>query len=174
MINVAFIILAASCKNNSNPVQPVNPNMVLVDTTGLSKSNYLTDIAKSNPADNNKIANPVINPAAKGKTANTGTPVNGNNNLPPTNKGTTTTTTTTSPATIPADHGWSDAAKGTAIGVGTGVVIGTIVSKNKVNGAIIGGILGGGTGYVIGRSRDRKSGRVGRHRARKRAKVIVN
>ena len=173
MINVVFIILA-SCKNNSNPVQPVNPNMVLVDTTGLSKSNYLTDIAKSNLPDKNKIANPVINPAAKGKTTNTGTTVNGNNNLPSINKGTTTTTsTTTTPATIPADHGWSDAAKGTAIGVGTGVVIGTIVSKNKANGAIIGGILGGGTGYVIGRSRDRKSGRVGRHRARKRAKAIV-
>ena len=44
LINVLFMVLA-SCKNNSNPARLLNPNMVLVDTTGLYKSNALTDIA---------------------------------------------------------------------------------------------------------------------------------
>jgi YMGG-like Gly-zipper len=56
--------------------------------------------------------------------------------------------------------GWSKAAKGTAIGVGVGAVTGAVVSKNKAKGAVIGGVLGGGAGYIIGRKKDKKDGRV--------------
>ena len=57
--------------------------------------------------------------------------------------------------------GWSKAAKGTAIGAGAGAVLGAVIhKKNRAVGAAIGGVIGGGGGYVIGRSMDKKDGRV--------------
>lgn len=60
----------------------------------------------------------------------------------------------------PAKKGWSDAAKGTVIGAGAGAIAGALIDKNHAQGALIGGVLGGGTGYVVGRAKDRKTGRV--------------
>jgi len=63
--------------------------------------------------------------------------------------------------TTTAKKGWSKAAKATAIGAGAGAVIGAVINKrNRVAGAVIGGVIGGGGGYVIGRSMDKKDGRV--------------
>ncbi len=56
--------------------------------------------------------------------------------------------------------GWSSAAKGTAIGAGVGALGGILIDKKDGRGAIIGGLAGAGAGYVIGRDRDVKSGRV--------------
>ncbi|PZR23882.1 MAG: hypothetical protein DI535_23045 [Citrobacter freundii] len=57
--------------------------------------------------------------------------------------------------------GWSKAAKGTAIGAGSGAVLGAVLNKkNRVVGGVIGGVLGGIGGYAIGRSMDKKDGRV--------------
>ena len=56
--------------------------------------------------------------------------------------------------------GWSEAAKGTAIGAGAGALGGALIDKKKGRGAIIGGVVGAGAGYLIGRDKDRKSGRV--------------
>lgn len=57
--------------------------------------------------------------------------------------------------------GWSKAAKGTAIGAGAGAVLGAVINKrNRAVGAVIGGVIGGGGGYVIGRTMDKKDGRV--------------
>lgn len=79
------------------------------------------------------------------------------------NVGGTTTTPATGSETVteaPKKKGWSDAAKGTAIGAAAGALGGVLIDKNDARGAIIGGILGAGTGYVIGRAKDRKTGRV--------------
>ena len=90
---------------------------------------------------------------------NAGSSNNGNSNT--SNQGT---------STVPAkEKGWSDAAKGTAIGAGSGAVLGAILSKNKAKGAVIGGVIGGAGGYAIGRSKDRKSGRVARQKRRRAA-----
>lgn len=56
--------------------------------------------------------------------------------------------------------GWSQAAKGAAIGAGAGALGGVLVDKKDGRGAIIGGVVGAGAGYLIGRDQDRKSGRV--------------
>lgn len=57
--------------------------------------------------------------------------------------------------------GWSDAAKGTAIGAGVGAGMGILIDKDKRGrGAAIGALIGGGSGYLIGRKKDRQSGRV--------------
>lgn len=60
-------------------------------------------------------------------------------------------------------QGMSKAAKGTIIGTVGGAAAGAIINKrNRGAGAVIGGIVGGATGYTIGRSQDRKDGRVQR------------
>lgn len=63
-------------------------------------------------------------------------------------------------STASRKRGWSEAAKGTAIGAGAGALGGALIDKKKGRGAIIGAAAGAGTGYLIGRSKDRKSGRV--------------
>ncbi|WP_134089104.1 YMGG-like glycine zipper-containing protein [Olivibacter sp. XZL3] len=64
-------------------------------------------------------------------------------------------------ATNTQKKGWSDAAKGTAIGAGAGAVMGTLIDKDKrLRGAAIGAAIGGAGGYAIGRKKDRQSGRV--------------
>lgn len=64
-------------------------------------------------------------------------------------------------AKVAQKKGWSKAAKGAAIGGGAGAIAGAVlVKKNRVAGGAIGAIVGGGLGYIIGRSQDKKDGRV--------------
>jgi hypothetical protein len=74
--------------------------------------------------------------------------------------GTVTTSSAGVTSTQVKKKGWSDAAKGTAIGAGVGAVTGAIIDKKDARGAVIGGLVGAGAGYTIGRAEDRKSGRV--------------
>jgi hypothetical protein len=53
--------------------------------------------------------------------------------------------------------GWSNKAKGAAIGAGAGAVTGAVVSNKKGKGAVIGGAVGAGAGYLIGRHKDKKN-----------------
>jgi len=64
-------------------------------------------------------------------------------------------------AATPQKKGWSDAAKGTAIGAAAGAGVGALIDKDKrLRGAAIGAAVGGAGGYAIGRKKDRQSGRV--------------
>jgi hypothetical protein len=75
------------------------------------------------------------------------------------------TTTTTQPET-PQKKGWSSAAKGAVIGGATGAAAGAILDKNnRLVGGVVGAAIGTGAGYLIGRSRDRKTGRVVKHQS---------
>jgi YMGG-like Gly-zipper len=156
----ALVVVFTACKNKTN--ETTNKNMVLVDTTGLSKSNVLTDVGNNKYVINDKVAikpvssNPL--PSSSNSTvSNPGSAGSSNNN-------------TVAEAPVKKDKGWSDAAKGTAIGAGSGAVLGAVVAKgDRGKGAVIGSVIGAGTGYLIGRSRDKKSGRVARARARKAA-----
>lgn len=77
----------------------------------------------------------------------------------------TTTTTTTQPE-APQKKGWSSAAKGAVIGGVAGGAAGAIIDKNnRLVGGVVGAAIGSGAGYLIGRSRDRKTGRVVKHRS---------
>jgi hypothetical protein len=73
-----------------------------------------------------------------------------------TSHSTTSSTTTTSTR----KKGWSQAAKGTAIGAGAGALGGVLLDKNNARGAIVGGVVGAGAGYLIGHGQDKKSGRA--------------
>jgi outer membrane lipoprotein SlyB len=161
---VAVAASFAACKNKSGPGYDTSRYM-LVDTTGMVVSTPATDVMKSagvtatRTMEANKIPLTTSTSTENARTTS--------NAVYPANTSTTTTTTTTS--TVPKrDKGWSSAAKGTVIGAGTGAVVGAIAT-HSVKGAIIGTVLGGGAGYLIGRHKDRKSGRVARARARRAA-----
>ena len=61
------------------------------------------------------------------------------------------------PAKVVKKKGWSNRAKGAAIGGGSGAILGAILDKNhRVAGGVLGGVLGAGVGYVVGNEMDRK------------------
>jgi hypothetical protein len=62
-------------------------------------------------------------------------------------------------AQVTKKRGMSKAAKGAIIGGTAGAVtVGVITKSGK--GAVIGGVLGAGAGYIIGRKKDKRDGRV--------------
>lgn len=150
----AFAVIFTACKNNTK-IQPENKNLVLVDTTGLSKNIVLTDVGGKyviNENAGNKTSNSQKqHTAVKKNTVTNYSQVNSNKS-----------------ASIPQDKGLSHAAKGTIVGAGTGAITGAIINKDqRGKGAIIGTLIGAGTGYLIGRTTDKKTGRVDRAKARK-------
>lgn len=61
--------------------------------------------------------------------------------------------------TAQSRKGMSSSAKGAIIGGVGGAVVGGVATKSA-KGAVIGGVVGAGAGYLIGRKRDKKSGRI--------------
>lgn len=174
------VFIFASCNNKTS----TEKEMVGMSGAGIKNNNILTDtsrITKTTILPNGTTTTTVttttkpvhISPEKnEGQVNKSTTGNNGNESVNsqasakkmPTNTNNTTNNTTNGTNNNNTENtknkGWSDAAIGaTAGGVG-GSVLGAVVSKDKVKGAIIGGVIGGGTGYIIGRSRDRKSGRV--------------
>lgn len=62
-------------------------------------------------------------------------------------------------AQVQEKKGMSKAAKGAIIGGVGGAVVGGVATKSA-KGAVIGGVVGATGGYIIGRSKDKKDGRV--------------
>jgi len=69
------------------------------------------------------------------------------------------TSTSQNNAQVQEKKGMSKAAKGAIIGGVGGAVIGGVATKST-KGAVIGGVVGATGGYIIGRSKDKKDGRV--------------
>lgn len=163
---LALAVTLGACKAKINEADNMNKNMVLVDTTGLYKNNVLTDVG------NKFVITPAPVEVEPVRTVTARKPVrrtsnNSNNSNTVYSSGTSKSTNAAYPQ---KEKGWSDAAKGAAIGGGAGAILGAVVSKNNRGlGAVIGGVVGAGGGYVIGRAQDRKSGRVERARQRKAA-----
>lgn len=73
--------------------------------------------------------------------------------------------TSASQQETPHKKGWSAAAKDATIGGAAGAAAGAILDgNNRLVGGVIGAALGTGAGYLIGRARDRKTGRVVKHK----------
>lgn len=156
---VAITSVFAACNNKPK-------DAALVDTVALKQRAVAEEQAKADEAarvkalddernkleaERNRLAatrRRVANSGSSGSSSNVGA----STVAPATGSGTATE--------APAKKGWSDAAKGTAIGAAAGAVGGMLLDKNDARGAIIGGVVGAGTGYVIGRAKDRKTGRV--------------
>jgi hypothetical protein len=164
------VVIFTACKSKTNSQLSNSKNMVMVDTTGLSKSNVLTDVGNNKYVINDKaVTKPAASkPVASSPKQTSNTTVNNSGSGSGGGSG-SNTSTANAPAPVKRDKGWSDAAKGTAIGAGSGAVIGAVVAKNdRGKGAVIGSVIGAGAGYIIGRHRDKKSGRVARAKARRR------
>ena len=137
-------VIFTACKSKTNSTLSSSKNMVLVDTTGLSKSNVLTDVGNNKYVINDKVVTkPVSNKPVVVKPVTTSPQkTNTVNNSGSDNNGGgsgNNTSTTTTQAPVKQDKGWSDAAKGTAIGAGSGAVLGAVIAKDdRGKGAVIG------------------------------------
>lgn len=182
---LATTFLFAACSTKKKDTLDTENRIVFTDTAATNKANASTDVgtkdtAKILVADKplpqpkvqvktiTKIVKvyekqpaprviknenpPVITPTSPSKTTAT----------PGTNTGTGTGSTGTGTTTAPEkkkNTGWSDAAKDATIGGVGGAVLGGVIGKGG-KGAVIGGVIGAAGGYILGRKKDRKSGRV--------------
>jgi len=182
---LATTFLFAACSTKKKDTLDTENRIVFTDTAATNKANASTDVgtkdtAKILVADKplpqpkvqvktiTKIVKvyekqpaprviknenpPVITPTSPSKTTTT----------PGTNTGTGTGSTGTGTTTAPEkkkNTGWSDAAKDATIGGVGGAVLGGVIGKGG-KGAVIGGVIGAAGGYILGRKKDRKSGRV--------------
>lgn len=170
------VFIFASCNNKTSTEKEmvgmsgagIKNNSILTDTSRITKTTVLpngttttTVTTTTKPVQISSEKNEgQVNKSTTGKNGNESLNTQASTKKKPTNTNNTTSATNNNNTENTKNKGWSDAAIGaTAGGVG-GSVLGAVVSKDKVKGAIIGGVIGGGTGYIIGRSRDRKSGRV--------------
>jgi hypothetical protein len=159
-------VIFTACKSKMNT--EVNKNIVLVDTTSLSKGNVLTDVGNHKFVINDKAVTDaaVYKPIASSPKQTANKTVNNS----ATNNSNSATNSSMAATPVKRDKGWSHAAKATAVGAGSGAILGAIVNKdNRGQGALIGTVIGAGTGYLIGRAQDRKTGGVARAKARKAA-----
>jgi hypothetical protein len=62
-------------------------------------------------------------------------------------------------AEVAQKKGMSKRAKYAIVGGAGGAIIGGVTTKST-KGAVIGGVIGAGTGYIIGRKKDKRSGRL--------------
>ncbi len=158
---ICFMLAATFVACKSKTDLDANKNVILVDTTGMYKSNMMTDtgsvietttLTKGNQ--NMAVANT--------RTTNTNRSTTTRNNRNGSGSSTTTSrnNNTSTGQTTTRRRGWSHAAKDATIGGVGGAVVGAVISKNHVKGAIIGGVLGAGGGYILGRSKDKRDGRV--------------
>lgn len=134
---VASMLVFAACKNN----QTTGINGANTDTTGLAQfQQWKAMNAQTNQAIAKKQSSRKSSSALKTGSLNS---------------------STTNAAKVEKKKGWSKSAKYAVIGGAGGAVMGAIINKkNPVKGAVIGGVVGGGGGYVLGRSQDKKDGRI--------------
>lgn len=162
LVALSMIAVFASC--NNKPKETV----VVIDTTAIKQKAILEEQARVKAeadakslnderakleAERNRLAatrRRIASGSGSGTASNPN--VGTSANAPVTGSGTATE--------APKKKGWSDAAKGTAIGAGVGALGGILIDKNDARGAIIGGVVGAAGGYIIGRAKDRKTGRV--------------
>lgn len=162
-----FMVASVFVACNSKSDLDTSKNVILTDTTGMYRSNILTDtgsVIQTTRLTKGNTTTAVANrPTTSNNTRNTTTRTvprnnrtrtvyNNSNNNTSTGSGQTTTVTR-------RRKGWSHAAKDATIGGVGGAVTGAIISKNKGKGAVIGGVLGAAGGYILGRSKDKKEGR---------------
>ena len=177
--------LFAACSTKKKDALDTENRIVFTDTAATNKANASTDIGTKDTAKIVVATKPMPQPKVQVKTITKivkvyekqPAPSVIKNENPPVITPTSPSTTTTTPGsntgtgtgstgaggtTFPEkkkNTGWSDAAKDATIGGVGGAVIGGVIGKGG-KGAVIGGVLGAAGGYILGRKKDRKSGRV--------------
>ncbi len=156
---VATTFAACNSKSDLN----TNKDVILTDTSSMYRSNMMTDTGSvietsalttgtSTAVANRRATN--TNRATTYPTRRNNTNRNYGNTSRSSNSG-----SSNSGNTVPQRKtGWSKAAKGAVIGGVGGAVVGGVVKGGK--GAVVGGVVGAAGGYILGRSKDKKDGRV--------------
>lgn len=183
MIAVTFLFTA--CNTKKKDTLDTENRIVFTDTAATNKANASTDIGKKDTAKILVADKSLAQPKVQVKTITKVVKVYEKQPAPkvikkenppvitPTSPSTTTTTTSGANTgsgtgtmgngtTVPEkkkNTGWSDAAKDATIGGVGGAVLGGVIGKNG-KGAVLGGVIGAAGGYILGRKKDRKSGRV--------------
>ena len=174
-----------ACSTKKTDSLDTENKIVFTDTASANKANASTDIGSKDTTPI-VVAKPVIEPKPQVKTITKIVKVYEKQPAPRVIKKQPTTTvpdsdpypsTTTTGSTngtvtgtgIPGtgtttpakkkNTGWSDAAKDATIGGVGGAVLGGVIGKGG-KGAVIGGVIGAAGGYILGRKKDRKSGRI--------------
>ena len=166
-ILTAAIIIAISFTACNPKTDTETKKELVADTTSSYNNSVLTDTgtvshAESVPTPPLNAATTINKTTVSKKTTKRATTVPVTNT--PATETITSTTVTTQPATTTETapvateekKGWSNAAKGAAIGAGAGAIGGAVISKKKGKGAVIGGVLGAAGGYIIGKNKDKK------------------
>lgn len=186
---MTIVSLLAACTSSPTKNLDARKDLLPMDTTKLYNSSVLTDIGtvtdegdkmerkvkqvrKTTPK--KKAVNPNVVSAPKVETTapvipETKTPEVVATTQPAAGTSTSTTentgagTTAGTEAAKPAEKkkGWSDAAKGATIGAVGGAIAGAVINgKNRGVGAVIGGVVGAAGGYILGRKKDKQTGRA--------------
>ena len=184
ILAVSFVFTA--CNTKKTDTLDTENKIVFTDTAATLKANASTDVGAADTAVTVAVPNPLPQPKPEVRTITkvvkvyekqparkviknetttvdsdpvpTSTTTGSTTGNGTTGTGTTGTGTTTAPAKK-KNTGWSDAAKDATIGGVGGAVIGGVIGKGT-KGAVIGGVIGAAGGYILGRKKDRKSGRV--------------
>ena len=155
MMAIAITSVFAACQGKKETLESKNTG-VLIDTSTLYDNSASTDMASM--AQNQVL--PVYAANENVRTSNSGNSSTRRITKSATTTNAATTSNNSSTAVQPRKKGMSHAAKDAIIGGVGGAIVGAVVSKNKVKGAVIGGVVGGAGGYIIGRKKDKKTGRV--------------
>ena len=182
---LATTFLFAACSTKKKDTLDTENRIVFTDTAVTNKANASTDVGTKDTAKILVAVKPLPQPKVQVKTITkivkvyekqpaprviknenppviTPTSPSKTTTTPGTNTGTGTGSTGTGTTTAPEkkkNTGWSDAAKDATIGGVGGAVLGGVIGKGG-KGAVIGGVIGAAGGYILGRKKDRKSGRV--------------
>jgi len=180
---LSLAIITAACNTqvdkNAQPASTqATQQTVQPDTTGLASfnawksQNELAQVQPTQQAQTTVAQQPqkvktIIKKVPVYTQAKTPAPVSSNTSKTETSPGAgdanSGSISNTSSGTAKAEKktGWSKAAKDAVIGGVAGAAGGAIINKkNRVVGAVIGGVIGAAGGYGIGKTMDKKDGRI--------------
>jgi len=183
ILGFTFLIAACNTMPDSADNKSAQQNLVQQDTTGMAAfnawkaQNELTSLnnvqptqqALSVPEKTRTIVKyvPVAKSTQAKPVSHTSTSSPSSTSTEQTNEessagaGTGSTAGSGETAKVEKKEGWSKAAKGAVIGGVAGAAGGAVINKkNRVAGAVIGGVIGAAGGYGIGRTMDKKDGRI--------------
>jgi hypothetical protein len=145
LVAIAALLFTA-CKSNTQSA--AENQLKYEDTVGLSQ--FQAWKAQNERIQPEYAVAPVTAPVRKAtRTRSSGT------------KSGSMSSTSSNQAKTTQKKGWSKSAKYAVIGGVAGGAAGAIINKrNRAVGAVVGAVIGAGGGYVLGRSQDKKDGRI--------------
>lgn len=136
LVITSFAVLLTACNSNSTGMQ-----QPAIDTTGLAEFQQMKAKEALAAQQKQKVNKPVKQAAPE--------------------KAYSMTSSSANEGRVEKKKGWSKSAKYAVIGATGGGILGAVINKkDPVKGAVVGAVVLGGGGYILGRSQDKKDGRL--------------